>query len=150
MKLAVSALQPFGGSQLGEGRCETTNRAGSGGNGGGQRMERRQLWSAEQRLEIVLQSLKGQEPNTSICRRYHISEPTLYKWRNLFLEGGKVFLSSSGPPDIKVLSEENHALKQMVVELSMAYRRLRAAKSSPTTKPKAQRAVVLAEATRNR
>jgi transposase-like protein len=116
----------------------------------GSRMGHRQLWSAEHRVEIVLQSLRAKEPNTSICRRYHISEPTLYKWRNLFLEGGKVFLSSPGPPDIKVLSEENHALKQMVVELSMAYRRLRAAKSSPTAKPKAQRAVVLAEATRNR
>jgi transposase len=113
-------------------------------------MGHRQLWSAEQRLEIVLQSLKGQEPNTSICRRYHVSEPTLYKWRNLFLEGGRVFLSSSGPPNVKALLEENQALKQMVAELSMAYRRLRPAGSSQTAQSKARKAAVPRGATRNR
>lgn len=148
MEPAVFALQLTEGSQSGEGRRERTDGAEAMG---GERMQRRRLWSAEQRLEIVLQSLKGQEPNTSICRRYRISEPTLYKWRNLFLEGGRVFLSSSGPPDIKVLSEENRALKQMVVELSMAYRRLRATRSSPpAAKLKAKSAAVLAEATLNR
>jgi transposase len=152
MGAEVSVLQlPAAVGELasGRGRREKPGRA-EAMEAGAAHMERRRLWSAEQRVEIVLQSLKGQEPNTSICRRYRISEPTLYKWRNLFLEGGRLFLSSSGPSGVKALSEEIQTLKQMVVELSMAYRRLQASRSSPSAKPKGQRWPIPAEATRHR
>jgi transposase len=93
------------------------------------RMGRRRLWSAEQRAQIVLQSLKGKEPNTQICRRYQISEPTLYKWRQLFLEGGMAFLSGTGSSSVKQLQEENRHLREMLLDLSIAYHRLRSARS---------------------
>ena len=86
-------------------------------------LSRRRAWSAEQRLEIVLQSFRGTEPNTEICRRNHISEPTLYKWRQLFLNGGKSFLADTGA-GVRALVEENQQLKEMLVDLSSAYRRL--------------------------
>ncbi len=93
-------------------------------------MIRPKVWSAEQRFEIVLQSLRGEEPNAQICRRYRISEPTLYKWRRLFLQGAKVFLGGSRP-SVMQLTEENQRLKELVVELSLACRKLRLSRLHP-------------------
>jgi transposase-like protein len=96
----------------------------------GGRVGRAKLWSAEQRFEIVLQSLRGEEPNAEICRRYRISEPTLYKWRQLFFQGARIFLGDSGS-SVKQLAEENQRLKEMVVDLSLAYRKLRVSRPRP-------------------
>ncbi|MBP1685013.1 MAG: Transposase [Deltaproteobacteria bacterium] len=92
---------------------------------------RKRLWSAEQRVQIVLESLRGKQPNTQICRRYEISEPTLYKWRQLFLEGGKAFLSGAGPASVQRIAEENRQLREMLLDLSLAYHRLRSNASKP-------------------
>jgi transposase-like protein len=90
---------------------------------------RKRHWSAEQRVQVVLESLRGKQPNTQICRRYEISEPTLYKWRQLFLEGGKAFLSGAGPASVQRIAEENQQLREMLLDLSLAYHRLRSPRS---------------------
>ncbi len=94
-------------------------------------LTRKRPWSAEQRVQIVLESLRGKQPNTQICRRYEISEPTLYKWRQLFLEGGKAFLSGAGPASVQRVAEENRQLREMLLDLSIAYHRLRSNTSQP-------------------
>lgn len=82
----------------------------------------RRTWSAEEKLKIVLTSVSSQKPNVQICREFNISEPTLYKWRQLFLEGARTYLDSSARPSFQKLATENQHLKTMIAELSLALR----------------------------
>jgi len=54
--------------------------------GGGMRKRR---WTAEEKLEIVLEGLKERKSVAEICREHQISQTLYYRWRDKFLEGGK-------------------------------------------------------------
>jgi len=49
----------------------------------------RRKWTAEQKMSIVLQGIKGETSIAEICRNHGISQVQYYKWRDLFLEGAK-------------------------------------------------------------
>ena len=49
-----------------------------------------------EKLEAVLMLLRQQEPASVLARRYGVSDPTLYRWRDEFLEGGKAALAGAG------------------------------------------------------
>ena len=84
----------------------------------------RRNFSAEEKLRIVLEGLRGEESIAELCRREGISPNLYYGWSKEFLEAGKKRLmgdtkreASSG--EVVSLRQENQQLKQLVADLSL-------------------------------
>jgi putative transposase len=56
----------------------------------------RRKFSAEEKMAIVLEGLRGKKTIAEICREHGISQGQYYKWRDKFLEGAKTALETSG------------------------------------------------------
>jgi transposase len=81
----------------------------------------RRKFSAEEKIRIVLEGLRGEETISELCRREGISPSIYYKWSKSFLEAGKQRLvgeSKRGATndEIKTLKRENTELKRLVAE----------------------------------
>ena len=50
-------------------------------------MSRRQ-WTNEEKKQIIMASLKGEESAAELCRRHGLHDVTFYKWKKQFIEGG--------------------------------------------------------------
>ena len=92
-------------------------------------MANRTELSVDQRLEVVLALLRREEPAATLARRYGISEPTLYRYREQFLEGGKASLADgkrgkADPRDeqIQKLQKDLSKRDQVIGELTIANR----------------------------
>lgn len=68
-------------------------------------------WTIDEKLEIVLEGIKGQKQIAEICREHQVSQTQYYKWRDRFLEGGKRGLEG------KASSSNDSALHQEVERL---------------------------------
>ena len=76
-------------------------------------------YSAEEKIRIVLECLRGEESIAALCRREGIAESLHYKWSKEFLEAGKRQLSGdtarqATAPEVKELRSEASALKECV------------------------------------
>ncbi len=49
--------------------------------------------SVEQRREVVLMMLRREEPVANLARRYNVSETTLHRWREDFVQAGEAALA---------------------------------------------------------
>ena len=49
----------------------------------------RRKFSADEKIRIVLEGLRGQASISEICRREGIASSVYYKWSKAFLEAGK-------------------------------------------------------------
>lgn len=84
----------------------------------------RRIFSAEEKIQVVLECLRGEESVASICRKYGINENNYYNWSKEFMEAGKKRLSgdterqaTSG--EVGSLKKENSQLKELVADLLM-------------------------------
>jgi len=90
----------------------------------------RRKFSAEEKIRIVLDGLRGEESISAICRREGINPNLYYRWSKDFLEHGKKRLQGdtvreANTEEVKQLRSDNDELKQIVAELSMKNRVLK-------------------------
>ena len=70
-------------------------------------------WTAEEKLEIVLEGLKEKKPIAEICREHQISQTLYYRWRDKFLEAGEKGLLN-GASDENVYKAEIERLQKII------------------------------------
>lgn len=94
------------------------------------RRKTRRKFSAEEKIRIVLEGLRGEVSVAELCRREGIVTNLYYRWSKDFLEAGKRRLlgdtvreATSG--EVTELRGENEQLKQLVAELSLKNRLLK-------------------------
>jgi transposase len=91
---------------------------------------RRRKFSAEEKIRIVLEGLRGEESIAELCRREGIVQNLYYRWSKDFLEAGKKRLAgdtarATTSDDVKDLRREAAALKEVVAELTLENRLLK-------------------------
>jgi len=90
----------------------------------------RRQYSAEEKIRIVLDGLRGEMSIAELCRREGLAESMYYKWSKEFLEAGKSRLSGdtsrqATTPEVKALRSEASALKECVADLTLENRLLK-------------------------
>ena len=90
----------------------------------------RKQYSAEEKIRIVLDGLKGEDSIAELCRREGIAQSLYYSWSKEFLEAGKRRLSGdtarqATSPEVKELRSEATALKECVADLTLENRLLK-------------------------
>ena len=94
---------------------------------------RRATWrhfTAEDKIRIVLEGLRGEDSIAELCRREGIVQNLYYRWSKEFLEAGKKRLAgdtarAATTDEVKELRREASALKEVVAELTLENRLLK-------------------------
>jgi transposase len=92
----------------------------------------RRQFSAEEKIRIVLQGLRGEDSIAELCRRERISQNLYYRWSKEFLEAGKKRLAGdtareATSEEVRTLRREAGALKEVVADLTLENRLLKKA-----------------------
>ena len=90
----------------------------------------RKQHSAEEKIRIVLDGLRGEVTIAELCRREGIAESLYYSWSKEFLEAGKRRLAgdtarSATTSEVKDLKRQAQELKEVVAEQALELRLLK-------------------------
>ena len=90
----------------------------------------RKHYSAEDKIRIVLNGLRGEDSIAELCRREGIAQSLYYVWSKEFLEAGKRRLAgdtarAATTDEVKGLRRESSALKEVVAEQALELRLLK-------------------------
>ena len=94
------------------------------------RRHTRKKYSAEEKIRIVIEGLRGEISIAELCRKEGIHPNLYYNWSKDFLEAGKKRLAGdmrreATSAEVYELRTENTDLKQLVAELSLEVRKLK-------------------------
>ena len=86
--------------------------------------------SAEEKVRVVLEGLRGEYSIAELCRREGIAESLYYSWSKEFLEAGKKRLAgdtarSATSGEVKDLRREVRDMKVLVADLTLENRLLK-------------------------
>ena len=86
--------------------------------------------SAEEKIRIVLEGLRGEYSIAELCRREGIAESLYYSWSKEFLEAGKKRLAgdtarAATSGEVKDLRREVRDMKVLVADLTLENRLLK-------------------------
>ena len=90
----------------------------------------RRQFSAEEKIRIILDGLRGEDSIAELCRREGIAQSLYYVWSKEFLEAGKRRLAgdtarAATTDEVKDLRRESSALKEVVAEQALELRLLK-------------------------
>ena len=94
------------------------------------RRKTRKKYSAEEKIRIVLDGLRGETTIAELCRCEGINQNLYYKWGKEFLEAGKQRLAGNTnrqaiSDEVRQLRREMEQLKLLVAKLSLKNRVLK-------------------------
>ncbi len=94
------------------------------------RRQTRRHFSAEDKIRIVLDGLRGEDSIAELCRREGIAQSLYYVWSKEFMEAGKRRLAgdtarAATTDEVKDLRREASALKECVADLTLENRLLK-------------------------
>ncbi len=94
------------------------------------RRQIRKQYSAEEKIRIVLEGLRGDDSIAELCRREGIAQGVYYKWSKDFMEAGKKRLAGditrqANTDEVKALRAQARDLKEVVAEQTLEMRLLK-------------------------
>ena len=96
------------------------------------RRKTRKQYSAEEKIRIVLDGLRGEDSIAELCRREGIAQGLYYKWSKDFMEAGRKRLAGdivrqANTGEVTTLRREARELKEVVAEQTLELRLLKKA-----------------------
>lgn len=94
------------------------------------RRKTRRQFSAEEKIRIVLDGLRGDDSIAELCRKEGIAQSLYYTWSKEFMEAGKRRLAgdtarAATTDEVKDLRREARDLKEVVAEQTLELRLLK-------------------------
>ena len=94
------------------------------------RRHTRKKYSAEEKIRVVLEGLRGEESIAELCRREGINQNVYYRWSKEFLEAGKQRLAGdikreATSNEVTDLKQENDQLKRLLADICTPSKHMR-------------------------